>query len=694
MRRITEITATMPLVGLLAICLLSLPASAKYGGGTGRLDDPYLIYTAEQMNTIGSNREDWDKHFKLMADISLSVYTGTDFKIIGTTNTNAFKGVFDGNGRKISMFTSTKRDYTGLFGYVKNPGAEIRNLGLIAPNIEAGTGSYVGSLVSYLDQGTIANCYAEGGSVTGKKSVGGLVGYNKGGQINGCYSTCRTSGDEDVGGLAGYHGGEIDNCYAAGIVSGRTSIGGLVGRNSSGTISNSVARGNASGQERQVGGLVGNNSGSVVNCSAGGDVLGGRSVGGLVGTNGGTVACSYSSGSVSGQGSVGGLAGDNREIIRNCYATGGVTGDDRVGGLVGINGWPGKIDDCYSVGGVAGTTDAGGLVGFNDEAVIRTSLWDNRTSGRSNMCGRELYGVGCNNANGKTTAEMRTKATFLGGGWDFVAEGVNGTEDIWSICEGLDYPRFAWQFRIGDLDGDTQVNFADFAIFAERWLSSDSSFFWCRGADLTGDGKVEFNDLKEFAENWLAEGVGSLPPIDYVVIDDFESYNDLDPSDPNSNRIFGTWLDGFDNPAANGAVVGYANPPFCERRIVHGGEQSMPYFYDTFFKFSKAERPLDPPQDWIKERAETLSLWFYGNASNAAAPMSVVLNGTSAVYHDNPNAVRKDTWTQWTIELKAFTGADLANVSSIGICFGERNNPQPGGPGKMFFDDIRLYRSR
>ena len=51
------------------------PAQAQYGGGTGMADDPFLIYTAEQMNAIGANPNDWDKHFKLVADIDLSAYT-------------------------------------------------------------------------------------------------------------------------------------------------------------------------------------------------------------------------------------------------------------------------------------------------------------------------------------------------------------------------------------------------------------------------------------------------------------------------------------------------------------------------------------------------------------------------------------------------------------------------------------------
>lgn len=72
--------------------------------------------------------------------------------------------------------------------------------------------------------------------------------------------------------------------------------------------------------------------------------------------------------------------------------------------------------------------------------------------------------------------------------------------------------------------------------------------------------------------------------------------------------------------------------------------------------------------------------------------MYVVLNGIAAVYHDNPNVAQTVNWTEWRIELPEFAdkGADLTNVRTIGLGFGDRNNPQPGGQGLMFFDDIRL----
>jgi hypothetical protein len=57
---------------IMKVCFSCFTAYAKYGGGTGEPNDPYLICTAEQMNTIGAEPNDWDKHFKLIADIDLS----------------------------------------------------------------------------------------------------------------------------------------------------------------------------------------------------------------------------------------------------------------------------------------------------------------------------------------------------------------------------------------------------------------------------------------------------------------------------------------------------------------------------------------------------------------------------------------------------------------------------------------------
>jgi len=57
-----------------------------------------------------------------------------------------------------------------------------------------------------------------------------------------------------------------------------------------------------------------------------------------------------------------------------------------------------------------------------------------------------------------------------------------------------------------DFKPDVHTDFAEFAMFASRWLETGCNLQnnWCDRADLTGDGQVNLNDLREFVTNWLA----------------------------------------------------------------------------------------------------------------------------------------------------------------------------------------------
>jgi hypothetical protein len=204
--------------------------------------------------------------------------------------------------------------------------------------------------------------------------------------------------------------------------------------------------------ERSVGGLVGwtyGDDSDVTECSATGPVTGNYEVGGLIGWNMGVVERSFARGRVDGTSSVGGLVGLNvpwcpwghclyRCSVRNCYATAPVAGERRVGGLVGAN-VDSVIWASYSTGTVSADANAGGLVGENrGDGDVRASFWDTVTSGLDVSDG----------GTGKTTAEMQTAATFLEAAWDFVGETANGTEDIWWIDEGQDYPRLWWELPV------------------------------------------------------------------------------------------------------------------------------------------------------------------------------------------------------------------------------------------------------
>jgi hypothetical protein len=179
-----------------------------------------------------------------------------------------------------------------------------------------------------------------------------------------------------------------------------------------------------------------------------------------------------------------------------------------------------------------------------------------------------------------------------------------------------------------------------------------------------------------------------------AIVDDFEGYTD---DDQGGEAIWQTWIDGFDSPD-NGSQIGHPQPPYAEKTIVHGGTQSMPYFYDNSFGYSEATMTLDSERDWTMYGVKSLSLWFYGGQTNAAERMYVAVANSrrtpAVIYHDDPNAAKINAWTQWSIDLQTFTdrGVDLTNVDKLSIGFGDKHNPQAGGSGLVFFDDIRLYR--
>jgi hypothetical protein len=90
-----------------------------------------------------------------------------------------------------------------------------------------------------------------------------------------------------------------------------------------------------------------------------------------------------------------------------------------------------------------------------------------------------------------------------------------------------------------------------------------------------------------------------------------------------------------------------------------------------------------------------------GIASNDSEPLYVaVSNSTGApaiVVHDDPAAANIETWTEWVIPLQTFAdqGVVLTDVDKIAVGLGTKGNMTvPGGSGKMYIDDIRLYQPR
>jgi len=178
---------------------------------------------------------------------------------VSKSGTKYFTGVFDGNDHTISNFTytSTGTSYIALFGSVGS-GGEIKDLGMVDVNVDAGSGYNVGGLVGR-NYGTVSNCYATGSVTGGGWFKGGLVGYNYSGIISNCYTTGSVLGYSYVGGLVGINSSTVSNCYAVGDVNGIDHVGGLVG-GGYGTVVNCFSSGAVSGSSN-TGGLIGSGFG-------------------------------------------------------------------------------------------------------------------------------------------------------------------------------------------------------------------------------------------------------------------------------------------------------------------------------------------------------------------------------------------------------------------------------------------------
>ncbi len=403
----------------LAVCLLigavSAWAQARYAGGTGRLDDPYRIAGAQDLRRIAENEADWSKAFLLVADIDLTDDPDGAFPPIGTDEFgHRFTGVFDGNGHAIRGLILAS-DALGRVGLFAGVAGTVKNLRLVDVVVDAPGADWVGALVGSLRYGTLKNCTVEGGRVSGRNNVGGLVGWSDHGNLYHCSATCDVFGQNEVGGLLG--DGEVTKlvaCFATGDVT-------------------------ATGDD--VGGLMGSNYGGLLSaCHAHGAVVGRFYTGGLVG-------------------------GNYLGFIGDAYAVGAVQGEERVGGLVGDNAPWGVIVNAFAVGRVTGVRHVGGLVGTNNNpcrgatpyGTIVDCYWDVQASGLATMCGDEQRD--CDDSRGRTTAELQRRETFRN--WDFTS--------TWAISEKQTYPYFRTQLT-GDLNNDDRVDLCDLSVLGGQWL--------------------------------------------------------------------------------------------------------------------------------------------------------------------------------------------------------------------------------
>ena len=181
--------------------------------------DAYMIATAGDLKAFGDliNSGQTEINAKLTADID---FTGVNMSI-GNSNNNTYKGVFDGQGHKITI----KREGGNGLGLFEYCGGTIKNL-IVDGEINS-TGEHNGGIVGDARQGLrIENCISYV-NVTSTRDTnvgsGGILG-NVGGsdtKLLNCIYAGKIKAHDRIGGFVGWYddpGSVIENCLMIGEV--------------------------------------------------------------------------------------------------------------------------------------------------------------------------------------------------------------------------------------------------------------------------------------------------------------------------------------------------------------------------------------------------------------------------------------------------------------------------------------------
>lgn len=511
----------------LGVCLEPSVLGAEFAGGDGTKENPWKIKTREQLaalsNYLGSKGS--GRYFCLSSDILFSAEDfaaggefynkGLGWQPIGSqTDANQmFRGSLDGRGHVIRNLTVNRPQTPdiGLFGYTR--GAIIKDLRL--ENLTFTGSTNVGGLTG-TDRGSTFQNVSVTGTVSGQKTIGGLVGYAENTILTRCGSDCQVSASllsmnyteiSSAGGLMGY-GQEVEaaECYALGTLScttsayeGRTSgyiyAGGLIGCLKSGSVARSFVKG-----------IV---SGSTAAPSSAGDAY----VGGLVGyLHVSTVEDSYTQGNIKADARVDALnisANDTGKVYAGGIAGFGVTssitrsyssmensvyvgpGGGCAGGLAGTVSF-GTIEDSVAVnsaihvysesakpevgrisgvytGTLTGNLASSGMVVVLDQAVVEPVDDASYKDGATTVIER-----------------LKTRIPYRTLGWD--------VQNVWDQQTGS-YPNLVWEAEVFDIKEavitvqpqSVKVKAGETAVFSVTAEGSRLSYVWYHDGEVLRD---------------------------------------------------------------------------------------------------------------------------------------------------------------------------------------------------------------
>lgn len=451
-------------------------SKVKYPG-SGTEDDPYRIYTAEDLQGATNSG-----YFKLMNDIDLTSWINenspvTGWQAIGRNSTAAT--YINGDGHTVTgLWINTTENYTGLFsnysaGYIKDLNVEV------AEGKQVKGGDYTGVLIGRMANGEISNCNVVGNATGGNCTAllagtiinGEIVNCTVNGQVNGGmhagaitawaqYSTLQglgaegsvTSGTESafVGGISGQNQNVImDHCQSKAAITaiGATScVGGLVGKAEGGSIvkCNTLATVNAAGD--YVGGLVGYSATPIEMCFSKGSVTTGgddADAGGLVGYATAAISNSYSTATVTGKQFTGGLVGYTFSSIDNCYAQGDVYGVMYGAGVVGeLDGSNASINNCVALNNTLSLSDKSSwgcrVIGGYKNGAAEPAMNNYALSTMQVSLNGVPQTKTDDNIEGvaKSLELLQQQMTYEVLGWDFTS--------TWGINQGVDFPYLLW----------------------------------------------------------------------------------------------------------------------------------------------------------------------------------------------------------------------------------------------------------
>jgi hypothetical protein len=147
--------------------------------------------------------------------------------------------------------------------------------------------------------------------------------------------------------------------------------------------------------------------------------------------------------------------------------------------------------------------------------------------------------------------------------------------------------------------------------------------------------------------------VWSFSTEEYISIEDFEDYNNFVGS-----LIFATWIGGDNDSTLGGSQVGHTDAPFAEETIYQSGKQSGPIYYNNSATaaYSEAVRTFDTAQNWARNGADTLRLYYRGQTGPfTVSGDSIVMSGCGS-----------DLYT--TTEQHRFAYKTLTGDGSITVC--------------------------